>query len=106
MCLSHHVGDLFDEVSVVLVCSSDAQLQGQSVFYRHTVGPSGDVQVILLALAKGDVWLNSELMFGLLLWIQVGLCGLRLGNRQNKKYIKVFDKFVSIVPKMDLLFSH
>ena len=56
-------------------------------------------------MVKGDVWLNDDLVLGLLLWSQAGLCGLNLGNRQKKKSIKVCDKFVSIVPEMDFLFN-
>lgn len=38
-----------------------------------------------MAPVKGDVRLNSDLLFGLLLWSQVSLCGLSLGNGEDSK---------------------
>lgn len=83
MFLSHQVSDLFNVFFVGLVCNSDTQLQGQIVSYRHPVGSCRDVQVVLIALVKGDKWLNSDLLFGLLLWSQISLCGFNLGKKNK-----------------------
>lgn len=86
---------MFNVVSVRLVFSVDAQLQGQRVSYRHLVGACRDVQVVHLGHVEGDVWLNCDLLFGLLLWSQVSLCGLSLGYGQLQREIKFLTIFSS-----------
>lgn len=82
-CLSHQVGDVFDVLSVLLLCSADAQTQGQPVSHRHSVGPRRDEQEVRLEAVEGFVWLNCDLLFGLLLWSEAILDGLGLGRREK-----------------------
>lgn len=81
--LSHQVGDVFNVLSVGLLRSPDSHLHGQPASYRHRVGVCEDVQVVLFFPVQGDVWVNCDLLSGLLFWTQVRLCGLSLGNRQK-----------------------
>lgn len=83
-CLPHQVGDVFDVLSVLLLCSADAQDQGQPVSYRHSVGPRRDEQEVLPEVVEGVVRLNCDLLFGLLLWSEAILDGLSLGRREKK----------------------
>lgn len=80
---------MFNVLSVCRVSRADAQLQGDTVSYGHPVGPRRDVQVVLLAPVKGDVRPNCYLLFGLLLWSQVSLCGLSLRKRDKIKFVTV-----------------
>lgn len=88
-CLSHQVGDVFDVLSVLLLCSADAQPQGQPVSYRHSVGPRRDEQEVRPEAVEGVVRLNCDLLLGLLLWSEAILGGLGLGRgkKQNPKCI-------------------
>lgn len=83
-CLSHQVGDVFDVLSVLLLCSADAQTQGQPVSHRHSVGARRDEQEVRLEAVEGFVWLNCDLLFGLLLWSEAILDGLGLGRGEKK----------------------
>lgn len=101
-CLSHQVGDVFDVLSVLLLCSHDAQPQGQPVSYRHSVGPHRDEQEVRLEAVEGVVRLNCDLLFGLLLWSEAILDGLSLGRgEKNPECIS----FRFVVLKRNALFS-
>lgn len=93
-CLSHQVGDVFDVLSVLLLCSRDAHRQGQSVSHRHSVGPRRDEQEVRPEAVEGVVRLNCDLLFGLLLWSEAILGGLSLGRGGKKNQTVSHNRFV------------
>lgn len=103
---SHQVGDLRDERSVRRVGRRDGQLQRESVSQRRGVGRRGDVQVVLLARVEGGVRPDGDLVLGLLLWSQVSLHGLSLGDTQQRSRGLGRKKEARIRDNPPLLFSN